>query len=261
MGFTYKHFISNCSSNLSFATAESVNMSQNTSSDWCQSLSPEESRRLSVSEMVDLHESLMPGQVPGSEMPSRTSRARTEVREETLESFKSQVQALRLELEGTKAENSLLKSDVSVFQLDLKDSKAKEKVLNSRVKHLIAEGSQYKSMNEEYQAEIQQLKTVVYDLKSGAEQAPQAHTSKVPELDLLEWVMQTKDKDFLEAVQELQDRANSLNMQNKYITEQMTTLESTMNEKVHVLQVNQTKTHEQIQSLTAEVRRLESLAE
>ncbi|XP_030299087.1 golgin subfamily A member 6-like protein 22 [Sparus aurata] len=238
-------------------------MSQNTSSDWCQSLSPEESRRLSVSEMVDLHESLMPGRDPGPEMPSRTSHARTEVREETLESFKSQVETLQLELEGTKAENSRLKSDVSVLQLDLKDSNAKEKILNGRVKNLIAEGSQYKSLNEEYQAEIQQLTTEVYDLKSGAEEAQQAHTSnvRVPELDLLERTMQTQDKDFLEAVQELQEHANSLNMQNKYITEQKLALESTMNEKVHVLQVNQTKTHEQIQSLTAEVGRLESVAE
>ena len=73
-------------------------------------------------------------------------------------------------------------------------------------------------------------------------------------------MIQTKDKDFLEAVQELQDRVNSLNMQIKYISEQMTT-RLTMSKKVHVLQVNQTKTHEQIQSLTAEVRRLESLAE
>lgn len=50
-------------------------------------------------------------------------------------------------------------------------------------------------------------------------------------------------------------------MQNKYISEQMTQLESTLNEKVHALQVNQTETHEGIQSLTAEVGRLESLTE
>ena len=50
-------------------------------------------------------------------------------------------------------------------------------------------------------------------------------------------------------------------MQNEYITEQMTQLQSTMNEYVHVMQVNQTKTREEIQSLTAEVSRLESVTE
>ena len=68
----------------------------------------------------------------------------------------------------------------------------------------------------------------MYDLKCGAEQDQQAHTNKLPEVELLE---QTKHKDFLAAVQELQDRANSLNMQNKYISEQKTELESTLNEK------------------------------
>ena len=247
-------------SNILFTTGESVKMSQNTSAAPRHSLSPEESRRLSVSEMVHLHESLISERVPGLEMPSRASHVQMEVEEETLESFKSQVRALQLELEQTKAENSRLKSDVSVLQLDLKDSRTKEKALNGRVKNLIDEGSQYKSLNKEYQAEIQELRAAVYDLQRGAEQA-QAHSSKVPELELFQWAMQTRDKDFFEAVQDLQEHANSLNMQNKYITEQMTTLEAAMNEKVHVLQANETKSHEWIQSLTDEVARLESLTE
>ena len=213
-----------------------------------------------MSEMVHLHESLISERVPGLEMPSRASHVQMEVEEETLESFKSQVRALQLELEQTKAENSRLKSDVSVLQLDLKDSRTKEKALNGRVKNLIDEGSQYKTLNKEYQAEIQELRAAVYDLQRGAEQA-QAHSSKVPDRELFQWAMQTRDKDFFEAVQDLQEHANSLNMQNKYITEQMTTLEAAMNEKVHVLQVNQAKSHERIHSLTDEVARLESLTE
>ena len=90
-----------------------------------------------------------------------------------------------MELEDTKAENSRFVSDVSMLQLEVKDMKAKEKILKDQVKNLIAKGSQYKSLNKEYQAEIQELGALVYDLKCGAEQAQQAHTSKVPELELM----------------------------------------------------------------------------
>ncbi|XP_030267650.1 unconventional myosin-XVIIIa-like [Sparus aurata] len=231
--------------------------------------SPVEPRPLSLFDVAGLNASQVPGSVSGLEMRSRPSHVRVAVREEKLGSFKSQVEALQLELEDTKAENSRLISDVSRLQLEVKDMKAKEKILNDQVKNLIAEGSQCKSLNKEYQAEIQELRALVYDLKCGAEQTQQTHTSELPELELLERTMQ--DKDFLEAVQELQDRANTLNMQNKYISEQKTQLESTLNEKeaenanlraeVQVLQVNQTRTREWIQSLTAEVGQLESLTE
>ena len=231
--------------------------------------SPVEPRPLSLFDTAGVNASQVSGIVSGLEMQSRPSHVRVEVREEKLGSFKSQVEALQLELEDTKAENSRLISDVSRLQLDVEDTKAKEKILNDQVKNLIAKGSQCKSLNKEYQAEIQELRALVYDLMCGAEQAQQAHTSKLPELELLERTMQ--DKDFLAAVQELQDRANSLNMQNKYISEQKTQLESTLNEieaenadlraEVQVLQVYQTKTREGIQSLTAEVGRLESLTE
>ncbi|XP_070686648.1 putative leucine-rich repeat-containing protein DDB_G0290503 [Pempheris klunzingeri] len=165
-------------------------------------------------------------------------------------------------------------SVVEHLKADLQSLQNYITIMNEQMKIHISEVTELESLTNEKQAEIEQLRAVVYDFENQAV-AQHNHSAegellwKVAHLEQLKEKMLTENENLSATVHELEESQNILREQNKIISTEMSLLESETEEKqaqienlwetVHDLQEHEKIINAQNKDLTDEVAHLETL--